>query len=355
MQRAKTFKLLHLDSDPIVERSTDLHIGARGTFEKLLADGDLLDYEAIHFLAEYRRTHDAASVCANILERAAAVRPDIVYWQHISEFPVSQRFIDDLRAVSQHGLLVYHDADAFGYIKKRITPQMRLMLANADVTFVSGLGELTSIFRAAGARDLRYMPQSFDPRRFGQPWDFSLRRKHKAVMVASNYPGRIPGIYIPGGRKRAALARKLSAIHGSGFALYGSGWRNLVSARGVVHFDSQEAVIRDAWVSVNWDHFDTYAFYYSNRLPISLAAGVPHVTTYHPGYEDLFADCPGLYFAHSVDEAVAMVDWLLSKTCEQLVEEGRAAQEWAKTRLSSDITYRHMLEICVEKSADRAA
>src|SRR6202012_1118373 len=110
----------------------------------------------------------------------------------------------------------------------------------------------------------------------------------------------------------------LAAIYGNEFALYGEGWRDSISARAPLPFGEQESAIRNSWVSVTWGHFDDYAFYFSDRLPISLAAGVPHVTTYQPGYEDLFAGCPGLYFAQSPDDAIAKVDWLLSKTKRQL-------------------------------------
>jgi len=347
------FKLLHLPNDPHLDNPATRQSGPRDAFERLQSEGILSSYETILFLAEYRQSRDAKGIQRTILDSVAKMQPDIIYWHHISEFPVDQVFMDRLREVSERSLLVYHEGDPFGRFRHPISSQMRVILSNADLVFSVGLGFLAEVLRKGGAKDLRHLPHVYDARRFGHGWDYTHNRAYKVSMIASNWPGRMPGMYMPGGRKRAALAKKMTDVFGTDFALYGRGWSNLVSARGTVPFDQQEAAIRNSWVTVNWDHFDEYAYYFSDRLPISLAAGVPHVTTYHRGYEDIFVGCPGLYFARSVDEMVAKVDWLLSKTQTQLSEEGRAAHEWIKAKLEADVVFRHSIEICAEKIANR--
>lgn len=347
-------KLLHLPNDPSYEDIANRQNGPRDAFEKFHHEGLLSGYDVFQFLAEYRRSKDAKAVKDEILDRARTMQPDIIFWHHIGNVPVDQKFFDDLRDASQSALLVYHEGDPFGRRFKKINPYLRIILSNADVVFSIALGKLAELMRENGARDLRYLPHCYDQARFGKPWEFGDRRAYKLSMIANCGSTRIPGRYFPGGRNRLRLARRLSRNYGTEFALYGRGWSNLVSARGRVAFDRQEEAIRDSWVSVNWDHFDELAHYFSDRLPISLAAGVAHVTSYHEGYEDMFTGCPGLYTAKTVDEAVTKVDWMLSRSHKQLIEDGRGAYEWVKGRLDAETIYRHAIDLCAEKIADGA-
>lgn len=347
----RSLKLLYLpnegDSKGIAYRQN----GPRIVFERLCQEGVLSDYQAVSFLSEYQRTHDAQAVQTKILSCATATRPDIIFWQHIGDFPVDRDFLEKLRSVSGGALLAYHDDDAFGRIFKRVTPQMRTIMSSSDITFLSGKGGLAQLMRKNGAKDVRYLPSHYDPRRFDKPWDFTERRTYKLAMIANRCMTRIPGIYLPGGRNRVRLVKRLTDNFGADFALYGRGWDGLVSARGPLPYDRQEAAIRNSWVSVNWDHFDGYDYYFSDRLPISLISGVPHVTTYHTGFEEVFAGCQNLYTARTVDEAAEKVEWVLSRPQKQLIEDGRAAQEWTRNNLSADVVFRNAIQICADKIA----
>jgi len=341
--------LFHLPNDPSYEDVANRQNGPRDAFVNFCQNGLLSDYQDYAFLSEFRRNRNAGAIQAEILRRVAAMRPTIIFWHHLSEFPVDQLFMDRLRDSAPGALLVYHEGDAFGRYRKRISGQMRVMLANADLTFSIALGELAQLMRDSGAKDLRYLPHSYDERRFGKAWDYNQKRAFKISMIASRGTTRIPGIYAPGGRRRDALVRRLAARYRSDFALYGKGWNGLVSWRGAIPFDRQEDVTRSSLVSVNWDHYDHLPYYFSDRLPISLAAGVPHITSYHAGYEDMFGTCPGLYTARTVSELMTKIDWLLSKPRAELIEEGQASHEWVKTRLNANAVYRRALDICVEK------
>jgi hypothetical protein len=212
-----------------------------------------------------------------------------------------------------------------------------------------GLEPMSSLMRRHGARDVRLLLHNYDNVRSGTAWDPPLSRPYDVVMIANSTRRRILRTYIPGGRRRAKLARRLSERFGKSFALFGTGWDGLESARGPIPFFQQEKTIRNAWISVNWDHFDGITYYSSDRLPISLAAGIVHVTTYHKGYEFLFKSCPGLYAVKSVEEAVCCVEWLLSRPKEELIGEGLAAKAWAETRLEADTVFRHAIMMCLEK------
>jgi hypothetical protein len=342
-------KLLHLPNDPWHDDTVHLQHQSRETFRRMVSEGLLGAYREIRFLSDYRRTKDAESVKANILRQVQVYAPDIIYWHHIGGFPVDQAFFDALRATAGDALLVGHEGDVYGG-PKPAEASLRLLLKNADLIFSVSLGQQAKLFRNLGAKDLRYLPHVYDTVRFGHAWDFPSERSFAVSMLANNWRGWRPWKHMPGARKRCELARRLDRAFGGAFALYGKGWK-LTSAQGCVPFDEQEAAIRKSWVSANWDHFDDYEYYFSDRLPITMAAGVVHVTNYHPGYEDIFRDCPGVYFAHTVDEAVAKVDWLLCKSKAQLAVEGRGAQEWSKQNLEAYVVFRRSIEQCAEKIA----
>ena len=88
---------------------------------------------------------------------------------------------------------------------------------------------------------------------------------------------------------------------GAGFQLYGGGWPRGWT-RGPIPYRSQAEVVRSARVMVNWDHYPCTADYASDRLPIALLAGRPHVTTAHPGMAWAPGEEVGLFQAKSPTE-----------------------------------------------------
>ena len=192
-------KLLHLPNDlsyDIAHRQN----GPRDAFEKLHQEGVLSGYDVFPFLAEYGRSKDAKAVRREILSRAKAMRPDIIFWHHIGNMPVDQDFFNDLRDASQSALFAYHEGDPFGRLFKRINPYLRTILSNADIVFSIALGKLANLMRENGAKDLRYLPHSYEKARSGKPWDFSDRRAYRLSMIANCGATRIPSRYFPGGR-----------------------------------------------------------------------------------------------------------------------------------------------------------
>lgn len=344
-------KLLHLpnERDPLDDRLRQ--VGSRKAFAKMAYEGRLREVRTFSYLHE-TKSLGADGARRRILDEVEAFQPDAIFWQHVGEFPVHPPFAAELRARAPGALLVYHEADPYDRWVKRVNASMKVLLAACDLVLAVGLGGLSSLFREAGARDVRYLPHCYDNIRFGQPWTPPLERPFEAVMIANRgRRRRAPMLYLPGGRRRAAFATGLSKALGSRFALYGSGWEGLESARGRLSFDKQGEAIRSAWLSVNWDHFDDIPFYFSDRLPISLAAGVVHVTSHHLGYEQILQGCPGLYWARDVGEGVAMVEWLLSRPRELLAEEGSAAQAWAAANLEADVVFAQAIALCQDALA----
>ncbi len=332
-------RLFHLPNELNAADPRIRQIGCRRVFAGLHEQGIVSALETFSFLHEAAASGEEAAL-QDILQRVSAFQPDLVFWQHVGTFRVTQSYFSELRRRAPNACLAYHDEDPYARLVKRITPAMDAMIRASDIVLISGLGRLASLYRAHGAQRVGYLPHYYDVERTSPEPPDDHRRDHQAVMIAnSGRRRRLPMLYVPGGRRRAALASRLSSSLGQGFALYGRGWDGLKAARGPLPFDRQAATISSAWLSVNWDHYDDIPFYSSDRLPISLAAGVVHVTSHHVGYEQALGSCPGLYWARDVKEAVAMVEWLLSRPRRDLAEEGASAKVWAAANLEADVIF----------------
>ncbi len=341
-------RLLHLPNEESLSPQ-HLQIGSRRALEKLAQEGTLGAYRAFSFLHDFRQGGDPRTTWRKLHEAAQEFQPDIIYWQHVSDFPVTVEEIQRLKSITSNPRIVYHEADPYGWFVKRMGASIRTLLPLADLVIMSGTGQFFDIARSLGARTLLVAPQPFDSSRSGKPWHPTMNRKHDLVMIGSFGATKTPGRTLPGARRRRRLARILSKRFGQRFALYGNGWSGIPSSRGPLPFDQQEETIRSAWLSVNWDHFDHVPYYFSNRLSISLAAGVPHVTCYHRGYEHMFAKCDGLYLVNSPNEVVETAEFLLSLPRSQLIELGVRASQFAHENLEAEKVYRRLFQVITER------
>jgi spore maturation protein CgeB len=336
-------RLLHLPNEATLD-NRNMQIGARKAFNALVDAGEIQAYSVFSFLYESKNLGSSEAARKKILEEAERFKPNVIFWQHIGHFDAPAEFLNRLKNIESKPILAYQEADPYSRFFKRMNKELKVILAEADIVFMVGLGEFAELAKEAGARKIYFAPHNFETVRSGKPWSPSQDREFDIIMIANCGRTKIPGRYFPGGRNRKKLAEMLTKRFGKRFALYGKGWDNLESSRGMLPFDQQEKAIRSAWVSINWDHFDTVPYYFSNRLPISLAAGVPHITTYHPGYEHIFKGCKGLYAVKSVEQAVETAHYLLSLPKSDLIEEGLQGQSFVFKNLESNIVYLDMID-----------
>ena len=89
--------------------------------------------------------------------------------------------------------------------------------------------------------------------------------------------------------------------------------------------------------------------YSSDRLPISLACGVPHITNYQPGYEHIYQDVPGLFIIKSPAEAADIALYLLSLPIDERIELGLKAAQYARQHLHATVVYRNIVHMVREQ------
>lgn len=340
------------------EGKTGDQIGPHKAFRLLHEEGVLSALGSYSYLVERKRFGSQREALEDLLAAAAAFAPDVIYWQHLNRvYPVDDAFMTRLKGIPSRPRLVWHDPDPYGRLIKPIDPVMKVALAHCDMAVLVGLGYLAEDVRRAGAPRLLFAPHSYDDERFGQPWQPTLRRDFDAIMIANlTCLKRIPWLYLPGGRNRKVMSRLFHGAYGSRYAVFGGGqgWQGEPYCRGPIHFDDQEKVIRSSWLTINWGQFDRIAMYSSDRLPISLATGVPHITNYQRGYEHLFPGAKGIFFVHSPAEALDVADMLLSKPREQLVELGLQSQVYAREHLNAVKVYRDIVLAIGQQLFDEA-
>ena len=319
--------------------------GPRMVFENMLANNELEAYQAYSFLMEQKRSGSSNAALDRLYESARQFQPDIILWQHPGSFPLPPGFGYSLKNIASHPVLAYDERDVYGGRGKPFTQGMRTLASEADVIFIVGLGDYADWFRKAGAKRIVYSPHCIDTLRFGHQWDPPTDRQFDVVMIGNIFrpSGLKPGL--PGWKNRWQLAERLSDLLGDRFALYGRGWDGITSAKGELAFLKQEETLRESWLSVGWDYYDDTPFYFSNRLPIALMSGVAHVTNYQPGYEIMFQNGKDLCYAHTVDEMIDQVCYLLSLPRSRLLEIGLAGQQYAKINLATENVFRNIIQI----------
>lgn len=341
-------KLCYLPNEPGPD---GLQVGPRRAFECLNKNGRIDELQVISFLQESARLGSDEAASREIINRVRAFGPDILVWQHVSRFQVDIQFARSLRNAAPHSLLVYHEGDAYSSLHKRMTPSMLALISTFDVVFQVALGPMQRLTERAGGKLVNWIPSTFDAERFP-----GLRADDGPsidVVMIGNLVRKVPHLWeLPGSADRYLLAQRLTNILGNRFAIYGMGW-DLPTSRGPLRYDMQHEVLSRCRVSVGWDHFPGHSYYFSDRLPIALAAGVPHVNGYHPGYEHLFRDCPGLFSAKTVGEAVDATLYLLGMNDEARRELGKSCRDFAFDHLEATSVFATMFDKCCEHLANK--
>jgi hypothetical protein len=339
----KTLRFFYIPN----EQAEGDQVGPRKAFEQFHREGLFSAYATYSYLVERRKHAQQATALEDLLAAARAFEPDVIFWQHLNRvYPVDRAFLQQLKALPSRPKLVWHDPDPYGRLIKPIDPVMKAALAECDLAILVGLGYLADEVRKAGARKVLLSPHSYDDVRSGRPWQPTMSRRYDAIMIANlTCLKRIPWLYLPGGRNRKVMSRAFYRAYGTRYAVFGGGqgWQGEPYCLGPINFNDQEKTIRSAWLTINWGQFDQIAMYSSDRLPISLASGVPHITNYQRGYEHLFPGAKGIYFVHSPAEALDVADMLLSYPRERLLEIGEQGVQYARERLHATVVYRDVV------------
>lgn len=307
--------------------------GLRSALARLKQAGLVSDVRVFSYL--WRIRAGSITVFADLCRAVREFNPDIILIQHPAGTGLSRSNWAQLRALSDFRL-VFHEGDAYDLWRKRIPREVIAAAAASDVAFAVGASRQMAYLRKAGCRDVRWTPHVYNADDFGLSSP-NRNKTYDVILIGNEISSKVPLKSIPGARERGRLVKKLSERFGERFAVFGRGWAG-ANARGPVPYLEQESVIQSAWVSANWDHYPNEHYYFSDRLPISLASGTIHVTSTHPGYDTLFdSEAEYLHHVESSTKVVDRVQSILERTTPsqrlQIAEKGR---EFAMEHLRQD-------------------
>jgi hypothetical protein len=324
-------------------------VGGRSAFAEMRECGIISALEIYSFLPEYQRDRDRDLAHQKLIEIVRAFQPGIIFWQHPENFPVTPELVRALRQCGSSPLIVYHEADPFDRLYKPIREAQRVLYTNSDVFLHVALGLGRKLWEEIEPhRHFYYSPNCVDMERFTAPIvPQDVGSVYDAVMFGSIARSFKSVIKQPGAKFRVELARKMARTFGNRFASFGAGWPTGTNCRGKWPHELQTSMIQKARMSVIWDLYKDHTFYFSDRLPIALASGLPFITSHHRGYEVLFSDVPSLFYGSSVDDLVDIAKYLHSLPLDEVLSIGAAGKAWMLANLEARVVFRRALDLCI--------
>ncbi|NGO76230.1 hypothetical protein G6045_11205 [Streptomyces sp. YC504] len=327
--------VLHLTNDA----QPEVHLGFGKAFGDLAADGLLTHVPAAPVALLSRGRDEALAEIHRVAEQA---RPELLFVRTPGRFPWTDQDVAGLLRRLGSPTVVLWEGDPWGG-RKAVPASLAAWLRHADTVFTVGLGIQARVLGQHTARPVRYISQTVPERLWTDtPVPDADDVAYDVMHIGSCFVRFGVLERIDGARQRSRMVRSLQRLPGCRFAVHGNGWRG-PGALGPVPFDDQVRALRSARISANWDHFAGRDGYFSNRLPISLYAGRPHVTTrplntpWLPGPEH------GLHCVDSPAEVVDRVADLLRSDPGELHRAGLAGHDWVRTRLTNGNALRYML------------
>lgn len=317
------------------ERTPGDQRGYRLAFAKLLHAGLI---EAVRVVSPMAHPQMPEHYLDSLIEKFVEFAPNMVLVEHPSDAMIQAEHIQQLRKKVPFKLIV-DEGDLYDLKIKRPPFALRSIAPFADVVATPGDSSQFQMYRQFGARRVEWLPTSFNPGDFGSRPIPRVERALNVVMIGNDTRSRIPFRSMAGSKERAQLFHLLQRRFGNRFAAYGIGWSGK-SARGQIPFIQQEKILQSASISVNFDHYPNEGSCFSNRLPIALASGGVHVTSWHPGYDSIFPSLETdsfLHFARTPRAIVSKVEYLLENSDPgSTADAGEAARRFAFTHFRQD-------------------
>ena len=292
-----------------------------------------------------------------VLDSLSNFKFDIVLIWSPSKFPTTFLQFEQLIDRINGRPILYWEGDPWGpdNRKKTITTQMKWWMAHSEIVYSTVSHPHSTLFRNYGAKRVIFCPNTYCHLKFKLeentiPYRFESGLTADISIIANN-SARIPGISgLPGSLRRWELISRLHFERRFTSNIYGSNWPNGWS-NGLLPYDKQVKKIREAKINLNWDHFPQYADYSSDRLPIALLAGRPHITTNHPGMKWAPDESLGLFQENAPSQILSRARELLSFAPEHLWELGLQAHKWAKNRVSHREAARYVISSYIDDVA----
>lgn len=327
--------VLHADS-------ADSHADSRRALMTLKARGVLDDYAVYPFLARLSSGTSLREVQGEIISAAAELRATAVLWCHTSRFEVPEATFARLHDLPDRPANGYWEGDMYQWPYKPFPPAAKRVARACDVVFIPGSSSFLQSLRHYGCQDIRYAPSPTDPGRFGDA--IQLRQSEPEfdlVFIGNNPKSRLPFKTMPGTRWREQLVATLERKLRRRFAVYGVGWHGPCAQGPVPHERQGEAYARSR-AGIGTNNLNA-AYYFSDRLPVSLTCGAVTLHNWETGLDRVFGHDAPIRFFRNTGEAWEAVRSVLETDDADLQEERLRGRDLALARF----TFAHVLDYMV--------
>jgi hypothetical protein len=293
-----------------------------------------------------------------VLKAMKETKYDILIIWSPGSFPRSEDEFSQLMEINRGRTIVYWEGDTWGIQnshglkgKKIPTVQMRWWLVVSDFLFTTASFPQADQFLRMGAKRVFHTLQTYCHVQFEYeekvPPDESF--EYDLSMMCRNL-ARIPLLTgLPGSAKRLWVVNKIRKIDNIDFRLFGSNWpKNWTN--GLLAYSNLASEMRKSRFNVNWDHFDQYHDYSSDRLPIAMISGRPSFSTLHPGMNWLQGKNLGLFLYDNPKKLVESLKSYLTSDPKMTHHAGLQGHSWAKNRISHRESARYVMSIVCEVS-----
>lgn len=318
-----------------------------GLIEDFLVESPELDY------AEGMPLDDLNE---SLVRAAKRFKPTQILIMHPHRMHLASSTLKEFRKISSPEIILW-EGDAYSLLRKQPNFTDIAVARMSDVVWTVGKGSLRFNLRLYGARDVRWIPHCFetDRLRSNSPIRNSSGFIHDLSIIANKSGHRFRPA--PGWRERVEFVSKCQEALPDQVSVFGWGWEG-PGAKGKLDFNEQYRVISGSRITGNWDHYPRTNSYFSNRLPISLAAGSVHATTWHPGYNEIFPKMTSQFLLlEKTPKALVerIVNFLSSTDDETISQLGFAASVYAFKHFRQDDWIVKMLNSRAERINPREA
>ena len=316
--------------------------------DRLVAEGDLLDYDVIPYLALMADGLAEAAVADRVTAAAGRIGADIVLWAHTHGLRLSDDAIARTRGATPCTVMGYWDGDWYDWYHQPFPREAHRLCSRCDVAFLQGDGALVRSLQRRGCPDVRYVAATTDKRFQPQPehqhYDFDL------VLIGNRITSRLPLKDLRGNVFRRQLVAHFERRLGRRFAVFGEGWTG-PSAQGPLPFDEQATAYGTALAAVGCNNWFT-RYYFSNRLPISMSSARPVIHFKDEGYDEVFGSDPGIFWFHDVEQAWREFRFVMDHYSDAQ-RAAQLAQELARQRFTTYHAVAYMVQVLDALAAGR--
>lgn len=276
---------------------------------------------------------------------------DILLIWSPSNFPNSENEFHELMSINKGRQIVYWEGDAWGlqnsiglHRKKSPTKQMSWWASASDFLFTTAGFPQSQQFIKLGAKNIFHIINTYCHIQFNREESTPPMAsfEYQISMMARNL-ARVPLLSgLPGSSKRFWLVKEIRKIENIDFRLFGSNWPSNWSF-GLLPYYLLSSEIRKSRFNVNWDHFDSYHDYTSDRLPVAMISGRPSFSTLHPGMRWLRDKSLGLFLFESPEKLLVNLIQHLDDDPNLTHKAGLAGHYWAKNRISHREAARYIM------------